>query len=294
MKRFEGAITAMVTPFSQNGEVDYGGLRNNVRFQIKEGISGLLPLGTTGETPTLSAEEKEKVAKAVIEEAGGKVPVLVGTGSYSTKTTIEQTKKAKELGADAALIVSPYYNKPTQEGLYLHFKSVAESVDIPIIIYNIQGRTGVNIETGTLLRLSSIKNIIGVKEASGNINQMMDVINQLPKDFVVLSGDDSLTLPLMSLGGRGVISVVSNLLPKKVSRMVELYLEGKTEEAKKLHYELLPLFRAAFIETNPMPIKAAMSICGMPAGKCRLPLCDLQPQNEEKLKNVLVKMGLVK
>ena len=293
MKRFEGAITAMVTPFSQNGEVDYGGLRNNVRFQIKEGISGLLPLGTTGETPTLSAEEKEKVAKAVIEEAGGKVPVLVGTGSYSTKTTIEQTKKAKELGADAALIVSPYYNKPTQEGLYLHFKSVAESVDIPIIIYNIQGRTGVNIETGTLLRLSSIKNIIGVKEASGNINQMMDVINQLPKDFVVLSGDDSLTLPLMSLGGRGVISVVSNLLPKKVSRMVELYLEGKTEEAKKLHYELLPLFRAAFIETNPMPIKAAMSICGMPAGKCRLPLCDLQPQNEEKLKNVLVKMGLV-
>ena len=294
MKRFEGAITAMVTPFSQNGEVDYGGLRNNVRFQIKEGISGLLPLGTTGETPTLSAEEKEKVAKAVIEEAGGKVPVLVGTGSYSTKTTIEQTKKAKELGADAALIVSPYYNKPTQEGLYLHFKSVAESVDIPIIIYNIQGRTGVNIETGTLLRLSSIKNIIGVKEASGNMNQMMDVINQLPKDFVVLSGDDSLTLPLMSLGGRGVISVVSNLLPKKVSRMVELYLEGKTEEAKKLHYELLPLFRAAFIETNPMPIKAAMSICGMPAGKCRLPLCDLQPQNEEKLKNVLVKMGLVK
>ena len=294
MKRFEGAITAMVTPFSQNGEVDYGGLRNNVRFQIKEGISGLLPLGTTGETPTLSAEEKEKVAKAVIEEAGGKVPVLVGTGSYSTKTTIEQTKKAKELGADAALIVSPYYNKPAQEGLYLHFKSVAESVDIPIIIYNIQGRTGVNIETGTLLRLSSIKNIIGVKEASGNINQMMDVINQLPKDFVVLSGDDSLTLPLMSLGGRGVISVVSNLLPKKVSRMVELYLEGKTEEAKKLHYELLPLFRAAFIETNPMPIKAAMSICGMPAGKCRLPLCDLQPQNEEKLKNVLVKMGLVK
>jgi len=294
VKRFEGAITAMVTPFSQNGEVDYGGLRNNVRFQIKEGISGLLPLGTTGETPTLSAEEKEKVAKAVIEEAGGKVPVLVGTGSYSTKTTIEQTKKAKELGADAALIVSPYYNKPAQEGLYLHFKSVAESVDIPIIIYNIQGRTGVNIETGTLLRLSSIKNIIGVKEASGNINQMMDVINQLPKDFVVLSGDDSLTLPLMSLGGRGVISVVSNLLPKKVSRMVELYLEGKTEEAKKLHYELLPIFRAAFIETTPMPIKAAMSICGMPAGKCRLPLCDLQPQNEEKLKNVLVKMGLVK
>src|SRR3989338_2337331 len=278
MKKFEGAITAMITPFTPNGEIDYEGLRRNVRFQIEEGINGLLPLGTTGETPTLSAEEKEKVAKAVIEEAGGKVPVLVGTGSYSTKTTIEHTKKAKALGADAALIVSPYYNKPTQEGLYLHFKTVAESVDIPIIIYNIQSRTGVNIETGTLLRLSSIKNIISVKEASGNMNQMMDVINQLPKDFVVLSGDDSLTLPLMSLGGRGVISVVSNLLPKKVSRMVELYLEGKTEEAKKLHYELLPIFRAAFIETNPMPIKAAMSICGMPAGKCRLPLCDLQPQ----------------
>ncbi|MBI1975427.1 MAG: 4-hydroxy-tetrahydrodipicolinate synthase, partial [Candidatus Vogelbacteria bacterium] len=255
---------------------------------------GLVPLGTTGESPTIHDEEREKIIKTAVDAANGRVPVIVGTGTNSTEKTIKYTKQAKQLGADAALIVSPYYNKPTQEGLYQHFTTVANAVDLPIIVYNIQGRTGVNIETATLKRMAEHKNIVAVKEASGNVAQMMEVLDQLPKDFTVVSGDDNLTLPLMALGGKGVISVISNLLPDKVSRMTGYALEGDFESAKKVHFELLPIFKAAFIETNPIPIKAAMNMAGLPAGPCRLPLCKMMPANEEKLKAVVSKYAVAK
>ncbi len=285
---FKGCITAMVTPFDEKGGVDYEGLRQNARFQIENGISGLVPLGTTGESPTISEDERKRVIEAVISEAGKKVHVIPGTGTNSTEKTIKYSKQAEELGADAVLIVSPYYNKPTQEGLYQHFKAVNDAIGIPIIVYNIQGRTGVNIETPTLARIAQLDNVAAVKEASGSISQMMDVIDQIPK-LTALSGDDNMTLPLMAAGGKGVISVVSNLLPRMVSDMVGFALNGDFESARKLHYMLMPIFKGAFIETNPVPIKTAMRLAGMPAGRCRLPLCDMLPQNEEKLKAVLKK-----
>lgn len=285
---FVGCFTALVTPFNRNLEVDYEGLQRNVDFQIEEGISGLVPLGTTGEAPTINDEEREKIIKVVVDEANGKVPVIVGVGTNSTEKTVKQAKQAEDLGADALLVVAPYYNKPTQEGLYLHFRTVSEAVEIPIIVYNIPGRTGVNIEVNTLLRLSKLDNIIGVKEASGNIQQVMEIIHKAPKDFIVLSGDDNLTLPFISLGAKGVISVVSNILPKRVTEMVKAALEGRFSVARNIHYELLEIFKVAFIETNPIPIKAAMNILGMPAGPCRPPLCDLQPQNMDKLRSVIM------
>ncbi len=286
--KLSGTITAMITPFTREGRVDYDGLAKNTEFQIREGVSGLVPLGTTGESPTIHEDEREKIIRKVVEVANKRVPVIVGTGTNSTEKTIMHTRQAKDLGADAVLIVSPYYNKPTQEGLYQHFIAVADSVDIPIVVYNIAGRTGVNIETATLKRMAEHKNIIAVKEASGSISQMMDVISEIPS-FPVLSGDDNLTLPLMSLGGRGVISVVSNILPGNVSMMTKYALENNFIEARKIHYHLLPIFKAAFVETNPVPIKAAMSMAGMPAGGCRMPLVKLLPANEEKLKKVVEK-----
>ena len=292
--RIEGAITAMVTPFKESGGLDVEGLKRNVKFQVDNGISGLVPLGTTGESPTISDEERETVIKTVVAAAVGKVPVIVGTGTNSTEHSIELSRQAEELGADAVLVVSPYYNKPTQEGLYRHFKAIAESISIPVVVYNIQGRTAVNIETSTLQRLSQVGNIISVKEASGSLAQMMDVLEQLPKTFSVVSGDDNLTLPLMALGGRGVISVVSNLIPRKVSDMCAAASKGDFAAARRLHFEMLPLFKAAFIETNPVPIKAAMKMAGMAAGPVRLPLCELQPANFDKLAAVLQKMGVLK
>jgi 4-hydroxy-tetrahydrodipicolinate synthase len=287
MVRFEGCITAMVTPFDKSMEVDYQELRQNVRFQIDNGVSGLVPLGTTGESPTIRDEERERIISAVIEESNGRVPVIVGTGTNSTEKTIKHTRHAKDLGADAVLIVSPYYNKPTQEGLYQHFKAVNDAVDIPVIIYNIQGRTGINIETSTLLRISALTNIAGVKEASGSIAQMMDVLAQLPENFVVLSGDDNMTLPLMALGGKGVISVVSNLMPRMVSDMVGFASRGDLESARRLHYKLMPIFKGIFIETNPIPIKTAMNLASMQVGGLRLPLCAMLPQNVDRLRNIL-------
>ena len=289
--KLEGAITALITPFKENGDVDYEAFRENVRFQIKEGINGLVPLGTTGESPTIEREERDEIIKIAVSEAKGKIPVIVGTGSYSTKKAIHETKLAKDLGADAALIVTPYYNKPTQEGLFKHFEAISGAVDIPIIVYNIKGRTGVNVETSTLLRMSKLRNIVAVKEASGDINQMMDVIQSLPKSFVTLSGDDSLTLPVMSLGGKGVISVISNLFPKKTAEMTKHALAGEWDKARKIHYELLPFARVAFIETNPLPIKTAMNLCGMQGGSFRLPMCEMSPSNIDKLKQALKQMG---
>ncbi len=293
--RIEGAMTAMVTPFTESGELDVEGLKGNVEFQIANGISGLVPLGTTGESPTVSDEERETVIKAVVAAAAGRVPVIVGTGTNSTEHSIGLSQQAEELGADAVLVVSPYYNKPTQEGLYRHFKAIAEAISIPVVVYNIQGRTGVNIETATLARMAqSCSNIIAVKEASGNLAQMMDVLEQLPKTFSVVSGDDNMTMPLMALGGRGIISVVGNLIPRKVSDMCAAGLRGDFATARKLHFELLPLFKAAFFETNPIPIKTAMNLAGLPAGPVRMPLCEMQPANLEKLKAVLQKMGVLK
>ncbi|MBI3037081.1 4-hydroxy-tetrahydrodipicolinate synthase [Candidatus Woesearchaeota archaeon] len=290
----EGAMTAMVTPFTDSNELDVEGLKRNVRFQIENGISGLIPLGTTGESPTVSDEERETVIKTVVAAAAGKVNVIVGTGTNSTEHSIELSRQAEELGADAVLVVSPYYNKPTQEGLFRHFKAIAESISIPVVVYNIQGRTAVNIETATLARMAQVPNIIAVKEASGNLAQMMDVLEQLPKAFSVVSGDDNLTLPLMALGGRGVISVVSNLIPRKVSDMCAAAAKGDFATARRLHFEMLPIFKAAFFETNPIPIKTAMNLAGMPAGPVRMPLCEMQPANVDKLRAVIQKMGLIR
>ncbi|MBI2144101.1 4-hydroxy-tetrahydrodipicolinate synthase [Candidatus Woesearchaeota archaeon] len=292
--RVEGAITAMVTPFTQGGELDVEGLKKNVQFQVGNRISGLVPLGTTGESPTISGDERDAIIKTVVAAAKGKVPVIVGTGTNSTAHSVELSRQAEELGADAVLVVSPYYNKPTQEGLYRHFRAIAESISIPVVVYNIQGRTGVNIETATLLRMAQVPNIIAVKEASGNLAQMMDVLDQFPNTFSVVSGDDNLTLPLMSMGGRGVISVVSNLVPRKVGDMCAAAARGDFAAARKLHFEMLPIFKAAFVETNPIPIKAAMGLAGLPAGPLRMPLCEMQPANMDKLKAALQKMGILK
>ena len=291
---FKGAITAIVTPFKENGDLDLESLRKLVEFQIENNIDGIVPCGTTGESPSLNEEEHFEVVETVIDAANRKIPVIAGAGSNSTEHAIDMTKKAAELGADATLHVCPYYNKPTQEGLYKHFSAIAKAVDIPIIIYNIQGRTAVNMETSTLARLAKEhSNIIGVKEASGNIAQMMDVINELPKNFTVLSGDDNLTLPLIALGGKGVISVASNIIPKQMHDLCEYAINGNFEMAKEMHYKLLPLFKGIFIETNPIPIKAALAMKGMIKESYRLPMCEMKAENKEKLKKILTDLKII-
>ena len=291
---FKGAITAIVTPFTEKGEIDERSLRKLVEFQIKNKIDGIVPCGTTGESPTLDYDEHQQVIETVIDAVSSKVLVIAGTGSNSVREAIEMTKKAADAGADASLQVCPYYNKPTQEGLYRHFSEIAKAVDIPLIIYNIHGRTGVNMETSTLARLSKEhSNIIGVKEASGNIAQMMDVIRELPNNFTVLSGDDNMTLPLMALGGKGVISVASNIIPKEMHELTQHALNGNFEEARKMHYELLPLFKGIFIETNPIPIKAALAMKGMIKESYRLPMCEMKAENKEKLRQILKNLKII-
>ena len=293
MQKFEGVFTALVTPFKKNGAVDEEKLRELVDFQIENGVAGLVPCGTTGESPTLSHEEHNIVVDIVINQAKGRVPVNAGTGSNSTGEALNLTKHAKEAGADAVLLVNPYYNKPTQKGLYEHFKALNDAVDIPMILYNIKGRTGINVETPTMAKLAQLKNIVAVKEASGDINQMMDVINKAPDDFIVLSGDDNMTLPLIGLGGKGVVSVLSNLLPGKMVKMVSSALKGEWDEARKLHYELMPLFKAEFIETNPIPIKAMMAMKGMINEIYRLPMCSLSEENRKKAEQVMKDAGIL-
>ncbi len=290
---FHGVYTAIITPFNEDGSIDEDALKNLVEFQIENGISGLVPCGTTGESPTLSHEEHNHIVDLVVKFVDGRVPVIAGTGSNSTQEAIAMTKHAKEAGADASLQVAPYYNKPTQEGFYRHFKAIADAVDIPLIIYNIPGRTGANIETATLARLAQHKNIVAVKEASGSISQMMEVISQLPESFDVLSGDDNLTLPLISLGGKGVISVASNIIPKQVVEFVSTALEGDYATARKMHYKLLPLFKGIFIETNPIPIKAALAMKGVCKEVYRLPMCEMKPENKEKLRKILRDAGAI-
>lgn len=290
----KGAIVAIVTPFT-NGKVDEKKLKDLVDWQIKNGIDAILPCGTTGESPTLSTEEHEQVIEITIAAAKGRVPVVAGTGSNSTAEAIVLTKHAAKAGADAVLMVSPYYNKPTQEGLYLHYKAVAEAVDVPIILYNIAGRTAVNIEPATIARLArDCKNIIGVKEASGSLAQMQTVRQMCPPEFLLISGDDALTLPLLSVGGVGVISVAANIIPGDVARMIRLFEEGKLQEAQDLHYKMLPLVNALFLETNPVPVKTAMGMMGMCSDAVRLPLCPMSEANTAKLRNAVTAYGLLK
>jgi 4-hydroxy-tetrahydrodipicolinate synthase len=291
---FKGAYTAMVTPFDKNGEIDEEGLRSQVKFQIKEGIRGLVPTGTTGECATLSHEEHNRVVDIVIDAAKGKVPVIPGTGSNSTKEAIALTRHAKETGADGALLVVPYYNRPTQAGLYAHFKKLAEEIDIPQIVYNIPSRTGVNLLPETLARLAKLKNVVGVKEASGDMKQVAKIIELTRgEDFSVISGNDSDTLEIMKLGGAGVISVVSNIIPGKVAKLVNSFGSGDTNTAERINVELAPLFKILFIETNPGPVKMAMNWMGMAGGGLRLPLVELEPENQEKLRKVLKEFGLI-
>jgi 4-hydroxy-tetrahydrodipicolinate synthase len=281
----------------ENGDVDYEGFRDLIKFQIDEGIDGLVPLGTTGETPTLDDDEEEKLIRIAIEEIKGRVPVIIGAGSNSTKHMAGYVKRAKDLGADAALVVTPYYNKPNDSGLIKHFE-VAAAAGLPIVIYNIASRTGRNIPVALMKRLAEIPLIVGVKEASGDVNQMGDIVKEIaiPRNaagnpFVVLSGDDSLTLPLIALGGDGVVSVISNLAPKKIAAMTRALLEGNFEEGRRLHYELLPLAKTAFIETNPVPIKAAMNWAGLRVGPTRLPLGPLAASSEAPLRAVAEALG---
>ncbi len=291
---FHGAITAIVTPFKEDESLDLEALKSLVEFQIKNGIDGIVPCGTTGESPTLDYEEHEKVIETVIDAAKGRVPVIAGTGSNCTKEAVEMTIKAADAGADASLQVCPYYNKPTQEGLFRHFSAIAKSVDIPIIIYNIKGRTGVNMETATLARLAKEhSNIVAVKEASGDITQMQDVLNTLPKEFDVLSGDDNMTLPLMKIGGKGVISVAGNIIPNEVHNLAEYALKGDFKKAEELHNQLMPLFKGIFIETNPIPIKAALVMKGMIKESYRLPMCEMQVENKRKLKGILQDLKII-
>ena len=292
--RFQGSFVAMVTPF-RNGDVDEAKLRELVEFHVANGTDGLIPCGTTGESPTLSHDEHKRVVEIVIEAARGRLQVVAGTGSNSTAEAIGLTRHAERSGAAGALVVNPYYNRPTQEGLYRHFRAVAESVSIPIIVYNIQSRTAVNVETPTLERLArDVRNVAGVKEASGSLDQMSQVIAACGPDFSVLSGDDNVTLPLMAVGGHGVISVIANLLPRETAEMVHAALDGDWKRARELHYRLFPMARAAFIETNPIPIKEAMAIAGLLEPEFRLPMCRMSDANRERLRAVLKQYGLAK
>jgi 4-hydroxy-tetrahydrodipicolinate synthase len=283
---FSGTFTALVTPF-RNGEVDVEALEGMVEFQIQHGVSGLVPCGTTGETPAMSEAEDRVVVGTVVRIANGRVPIIAGTGSNSTDMAIKYTKMAQEVGADGSLQVAPYYNKPTQEGLYRHFAAIAESTELPLVLYNIPGRTSVTISAETMARLAEIPNIVGVKDSTLSMNMISDVIRLCGEEFDVLSGDDPMTLPLVALGGRGVISVASNVAPGAVSDMVRAVLEGDWERGRELHYELLPLFRALFVETNPIPVKTAASLLGLCSDEMRLPLVPMEGENLRALQETL-------
>jgi 4-hydroxy-tetrahydrodipicolinate synthase len=292
---FSGSIVALLTPF-KNGKVDEKAFQSFVDWQINQGTNGLVPVGTTGESPTLSHDEHNRVVEIVIETARGRLAVIAGTGSNSTAEAVDLTRHARSAGATGALVVNPYYNKPTQEGLYRHFRAVADAVDIPILVYNIASRTAVNVETDTLARLvRDCANIVGVKEASGSLDQMTQVILACGPEFSVLSGDDNITLPLMSVGGRGVISVIANLVPRETAEMTHAALAGDWKQARELHLKLFPLSRAVFIETNPIPVKEALAMMGkLSEPEYRLPMCRMAEANRPRLKAVLSSLGLVK
>jgi 4-hydroxy-tetrahydrodipicolinate synthase len=292
--KLQGTHTALATPF-KDGAIDEDALKRLVEFQIEEGIDGLIPCGSTGEAATLSYEEHERVIELTVKWARKRIPVIAGTGSNSTKETIELTEIAKNLGADAALVVAPYYNKPSQEGMYQHFKKVAEDVDLPLVLYNVPGRTGINMLPELVARLSEVPNIVAIKEASGSVQQVADIFKLTKGRFTILSGDDNLFLPMMTVGATGVISVVSNILPAKVKALGIAFLEEKDiEKARNLHVELMPLFHGMFIETNPVPVKEALYFMDMIEKEVRLPLCGLAANNRDYLKGLLKDFGLLK
>lgn len=289
----QGTLTAMITPF-KSGQIDFDRLASHTRFQVAKGIDGLVPVGTTGESPTLSHEEHRKVIEVVVLASNGATKVVAGTGSNSTTEALDLTRHAKDVGADAALMVNPYYNKPTQEGLYRHFMTVADAVDLPIVLYNIPGRTGVTMSPSTVARLAAHPNLIAIKEATGSMDTASEIASLCDmRSFTLLSGDDSLTLPLIAIGAKGVISVVSNLIPDRVKVMVDAALAGNFTEATRSHLELFPLFKTLFVETNPIPIKAAMAMNGSDTGELRLPLCKLAEEHHFILEKVLVNHGLL-
>ncbi|MDI6777311.1 MAG: 4-hydroxy-tetrahydrodipicolinate synthase [Syntrophales bacterium] len=289
---FKGAIVAIVTPFKE-GKVDEGALRELIEFQIANGTDGIVPCGTTGESSTLSYEEHDRVIEITIDAVKKRVPVIAGTGSNSTEEALRLTRHAYKAGADGALLVCPYYNRPTQEGLYQHYKTIAENILLPIILYNIPGRTGVNLLPETVARLSKIDNIVGIKEASGSLTQIGEVINLCGDDFDLLSGDDIITLPILALGGKGVISVVSNVAPADVAAMVDASENGDLKRARELHYKLASLVGALFMETNPVPVKAALAMMGKIEYDVRLPLCRMSDANYEKLRKAMLNYGLI-
>ena len=290
---FKGAIVAIVTPF-KNGRVDEEKLRELIEFQIENGTDGIVPCGTTGESPTLSHEEHDRVIEITVDAVKRRVPVIAGTGSNSTAEALRLTEHAREVGADGALMVCPYYNRPTQEGLYQHYKTVAEKVKIPIIIYNIPGRTGVNLLPETMARLAKVPGIVGTKEASGSLKQMHEVIQLCGPDFAVLSGDDFFTYPLLCLGGHGIISVISNIVPKDMAALVDAFAAGDLQKAKNLHYRMAPLVDSLFIETNPTPVKAALAMMGKIEYEVRLPLAKMSEANYEKLRKIMINYGLLR
>jgi 4-hydroxy-tetrahydrodipicolinate synthase len=289
---YQGVFTALITPFLENGKVDEPALRALVESQIASGVDGLVPMGTTGESPTLSHEEHSRVIELVVAWSAGRVPVIAGTGSNSTEEAVELTRRAKAVGASASLQVVPYYNKPNQEGLYRHFLTIADKTQLPMVIYNIAGRTARNLETSTLLKLAQHPMIVGVKEASGEISQMMDVLARRPDGFSVLSGDDNLVLPLLALGGDGVISVASHLVLPELKQLVKAGLDGDFTTARRLHYRLLPLFKAIFMDTNPIPVKTALALQGHVKEVFRLPMTPLEEAKKAELKAVMASLGL--
>jgi 4-hydroxy-tetrahydrodipicolinate synthase len=291
---FTGVGTALVTPFTGSGALDEAAVRRLGRRQIDAGIHFLCPCGTTGESPTLTDAERLRIVEILAAEAGGKVPILAGAGGYNTAEVIHLTGEMQKRGVSGFLSVTPYYNKPTQEGLYQHYRAIADSSPLPIIVYNVPGRTGVNIEVATLVRLSQIPNIIGVKEASGNVTQMCEICRAVPSDFLVLSGDDALTLPLMSVGGRGIISVASNEIPAEMVQMVEAAEQNDFAAARQIHARILPLMQINFVEANPIPVKAAMAAMGLLEESYRLPMVPPRPPSREKIVSVLRELGLLK
>lgn len=285
-----GVFPALITPFKEDESLDEEGLRRNIEYLNKTGISGIVPCGTTGESATLTIDEHKKVVEIAVEAS--RVPVIAGTGSNNTREALELTRHAASAGANAALLITPYYNKPNDRGMFEHFKTIAEKCDIPIVLYNVPKRTGIDLKPELVAKLSKIKNIVAIKEASGSLSQMSQIIEQTKgSDFVVLSGDDDLTLPAMALGARGVVSVVANVAPRKTVALADAMLKGDLEKARSLHYELAPLVRAMFLETNPIPVKTSQKYLGMAAGPLRLPLAAMAPEKEKILKEILERLG---
>ena len=290
--RFTGCGTALVTPFKKDGSLDEAGVSRLAKRQVDAGIHFLVPCGTTGEVPTLTDAEQVRVVELVVKEAKGRVPVLAGAGGYNTHEVIEAGRRMRAAGADGILSVTPYYNKPTPEGLFQHYSAISDGVGLPIVVYNVPGRTGLNVDPATLVRLSSIANVVAVKEASGNVTQMCEICAAVPDDFIVLSGDDALTLPLMAVGGRGIISVASNEIPAEMSRMVELAERGDFAGARALHQRLLPLMQVNFIESNPIPVKSAMATLGLLEENYRLPMVPPRPAAKQRIEAVLQSLGI--